>query len=73
MSDFLKYVGGTAGAVTIGAVTATAAAWYMMSRTGPPPVFMIDRNCQSREVPVSGRVIIASRNRLAPDRRQSIS
>jgi len=51
MSDLLRYVGGTTGAVTIGAVTATAAAWYMMGRDGPPPVFMIDRNCQTREVP----------------------
>ena len=52
MSDFMKYVGGsTAGAVTLGAVTATAAAWYYMSRY-PAPHFPVDLNQQTKEVPV---------------------
>lgn len=52
MSDFMKYVGGsTAGAVTLGAVTATAAAWYYMSRS-PAPHFPVDLNQQTKEVPV---------------------
>ena len=53
MSDFMKYVGGsTAGAVTLGAVTATAAAWYYMSRSSAPQ-FAVDLNNQTKEVPVS--------------------
>ena len=52
MSDFMKYVGGsTAVAVTLGAVTATAAAWYYMSRS-PAPHFPVDLNQQTKEVPV---------------------
>ena len=53
MPDYLKYVGGTTGAVTLGAVTATAAAWYLMGRSGPQPMFMVDRNSQTKDVPVS--------------------
>lgn len=50
MSDFLKYVGSTAGAVTLGAVTATAAAWYVMSRPNAiEPRF--DLNNQSKPYP----------------------
>ena len=53
MSDFVKYVGGsTAGAVTLGVVTATAAAWYYMSRSSGPQ-FPVDLNNQTKEVPVS--------------------
>ena len=48
MSDFMKYIGGsTAGAVTLGAVTATAAAWYYMSRS-PAPHFPVDLNNQTK-------------------------
>ena len=54
MSDMLKYVGGASGAVTLGAVTATAAAWYYMSRLRVPH-FSVDLNNQTREVPVSDK------------------
>ncbi len=54
MSDMLKYVGGTPGAVTLGAVTATAAAWYYMSKSSVPQ-FSVDLKNQTREVPVSDR------------------
>ena len=52
MADFFKYVSSAAGAVTVGAMTATAAAWYMMTRPRPiTPRFNL--NSQSIPVPVS--------------------
>ncbi len=52
MSDITRYLGGAAGAVTLGAVTATAAAWYYMSRPAVPD-FPVDVKNQSKDVPVS--------------------
>ena len=57
MSDFLKYIGGTAGAVTLGAITASAAAWYMMSRV-PPPRLDVPIDDQSQKVLVSSDLFI---------------
>lgn len=60
MSEVLRYLGGPAGAVTIGAVTATAAAWYMMSGSAPQPNSPLNIQDQSRPVHVRRRLLQVS-------------